>query len=705
MPEIYPHTLVGQTHYYSFLKTENMKRYLFTLVMLFTATMAFAQPTKKTTSTDKPPTQKEVNDMMKEMQKTMDEMSDEDKKMMDSMGIKMPSVNSIPKMSDKQLTEAWEDENRVVPKRDAVRIAAIPKKVTEAGTGSYIAAIQNKISDQLPPDVKSSGEKVYTYIQSNSKNSGEAGNMASALWIANKPELAVYVMGKICMTDPTNTDNLNNYASMLSMLGAQHLAIPILNNLNLKFPQNSTLLNNLGQAWFGLGEIAKAEKYLDSAIRLYAYHPQANLTKAAIEESRGNIPKAIEALKKSIKHSYTNEKEERLRKLGHKLNIRDIRVPFKPGPDPLGLEKFKRPDYPRSLSELKALKPLWENFNREIEGRLSQLQNESSTIADKYAKDISSMKLNVGLPLHIKKASLQLDEIKEQYEIKFKMLGEKFLVYAEDITIIQKGRKKAVPEAPCEAHQKAEDEYIKIYNERKKAYNDEALQLFRHYFNELAYWSQFTSMSKNEFELVVVGFQAGWLQKLKEYQPMLHTEYEYLECAKKEEAEPGKLSEFDLVACNYNDTLDLKVIAFYNNCSRMTSKLNLKFAEYTRYDDFNRAEGDTYMSSTIKISAEKGFDKLTYKNGPLKVEAKVGASIEMEFDRQGVKDIILAVEAKAGIGNNTLDEGLEAGGNIEGKDVIDTTVEIGVEGRISILSGKGSVKGTGKLENIKITEW
>ena len=137
----------------------------------------------------------------------------------------------------------------------------------------------------------------------------------------------------------------------------------------------------------------------------------------------------------------------------------------------------------------------------------------------------------------------------------------------------------------------------------------------------------------------------------------------------------------------------------------MTSKFNLKFVEYTRYDDFERAEGDTYTGSTIKISVEKGFEKLKFEKGPLKVEAKIGASVEFEFDREGVKDVILSAEAKAGAGHNTLDKGIEEHGSIGGKDIVDTTVEIGVEGRVSIISGRGSVSGTGVLSGIKIAEW
>ena len=137
----------------------------------------------------------------------------------------------------------------------------------------------------------------------------------------------------------------------------------------------------------------------------------------------------------------------------------------------------------------------------------------------------------------------------------------------------------------------------------------------------------------------------------------------------------------------------------------MTSKLNLKFIEYSRFDDFERAEGDTYMNSTLKFSAEQGFDKLKWETGPLKLEAKAGVSIEFELDRSGVKDVIVSAEAKMGIGHNVLDKGLEEKGSIAGKDVIDTTLEGGVEGRYSLISGQGSVGGTGAFSKIRIIEW
>ncbi|MBO9636091.1 MAG: hypothetical protein J7578_23510, partial [Chitinophagaceae bacterium] len=343
----------------------------------------FAQPVKKTPQKDKPPTQKEMQAMMKEMQKELDGMSPEDKKLLDSMGVKLPSTKNIPNVSDKQLAGAWKNEGRVVPERDAARIASVPKAVTGSKMGAYIIAIQSQLGSVLKPAVITAGNEIYAYIRLNSKNIDEAGNMAIGLWLAGQPELALYVLGKLCVTEAANTDNLNNYAAMLSMQGAQHLAIPILNNLNAKYPKNSTLLNNLGQAWFGLGEIGKAEKYLDSAIRIYAYHPQANLTKSFIEESKGNKQGAINAVKRSIVKAYSMEKENRLNKLGSTLRSENVSWDRPMPQDPLGLEKFKWPAYPMNIAESEILEAEWDAFREKCQEEINELKTQETTLQAK----------------------------------------------------------------------------------------------------------------------------------------------------------------------------------------------------------------------------------------------------------------------------------------------------------------------------------
>ena len=107
-----------------------MKKNLLIIALMLMCVISFAQQKPKPKEKDKAPTQKEIEAAMKEAQKELDNMSEEDKKMMKEMGIKIPSMKEVPQVTDQQLADAWEAENRIVPKRDAARIASIPKKIT-----------------------------------------------------------------------------------------------------------------------------------------------------------------------------------------------------------------------------------------------------------------------------------------------------------------------------------------------------------------------------------------------------------------------------------------------------------------------------------------------------------------------------------------------------------------------------------------------
>ena len=302
----------------------NMKKYFLTIVILLFSCGLKAQT--KTVKQEKPPTQKGMQDMMKEMQSGMDEISEEDKKMMDSMGIKLPNMKSLQKtvssISNRQLTNAWEEDNRIVPLKDIARINKA-KSVTVSNNEmpTYINKTQQAVLSKLSPYAKDNGIEIAKQVKLQNKS---LANSAVGLWIAGKPTLALYLMSEAVNEDPSKTNNLNNYAAFLTMCGAEQLALPILNNLNKRHPKNSSILNNITQAWLGLGDIDRAGKYADSTIRIVANHPQANMAKCLIEESKGNIPAAIAAAKKSISKAFSVEKQNKLEKLGYKLKSEDL---------------------------------------------------------------------------------------------------------------------------------------------------------------------------------------------------------------------------------------------------------------------------------------------------------------------------------------------------------------------------------------------
>lgn len=701
----------------------------------------FAFPSMaQTRGKEKSPTQKEMQEMMKEAQEMMDKMSDEDKKIMDSLGIKMPNFKTVPKVSDKQLAEAWEDENRVVPKRDGKRIAAITKAVTDVRMSSFVAAIQSKIATVMSAELKSVGNNIYSYIKQHSNNSAEAGNMAAALWIIDKPQMALYVLGKVVSNDPSNTDNLSNYAAMLSMQGAQHLAIPILNNLNVKFPNNSTLLNNLGQAWLGLGELLKAEEYLNKALVLYPLHPQANMAKAAIAESKGNKEKAKEAIKKSLQHAYTPEKEEKLAKLGEKVSHTQYLLPPRRKTDVLNLDGFRSPFFPMNSRGCINAEIEWKAFYEQIDEKinsLSKLREDAEDAAMKGKEQrmnknlayIKSAQANAGagqmlaVPMYAIRATKKLKATLDLVQRKMEAYNSRLALYTQESLQLKKAYDEEMKklrredeaqtgdhrgnEAYCPKYQAATDKYLKDINGKLQALYLDALTLKKEIINESAHYALYM-MWPDEFQVAKYDYQIEWLNFLKKgfgapaYGsgfPFVSITLNEYSCNSDFKDEPGltKLQKFDDVHCEYHSKLDWKFMKISNDCSRMTTEIDVDFFKYIRKDDFERAEGDTYVGSTVKVTAEVG--KGSVPVGPVKVGVKAGVSVEIEMDRKGTKEITLTGRADVSVSTNVIDKDAPGKGNIE------KSVSIGVEGRIGIISGQGSVSGTGILSGVSIAEF
>src|SRR6516225_4416696 len=128
--------------------------------------------------------------------------------------------------------------------------------------GAFIGTTGYNTFSAVLPAAKNKANEIYKALKTKGATTDEQGNAATALWMDGRTQIALSLMAQVCVDNPNNTDNLNNYAAMLTMMGSPEMAIPILINLNTRFKNNSTILNNLGQAWFALGDMDKATKYL-----------------------------------------------------------------------------------------------------------------------------------------------------------------------------------------------------------------------------------------------------------------------------------------------------------------------------------------------------------------------------------------------------------------------------------------------------------
>jgi tetratricopeptide (TPR) repeat protein len=709
---------------------------VFALMILSTITMGQQKGKKK--EEEKPPTQKEMDEMMKEMQKAMGEISAEDKKAMDSMGIKLPDANSMKKnmsgVTDAQLKKAWEDENRIVPARDATRIATISASpLTASSVSAFITNQHNFTVTRLLPASKTLGEKLYAQFKAKGLNSAVIGNNAAGLWIMGRIQPALYIMGRACTEDVSNSDNLNNYASMLSMCGAEQKAIPVLNYLNSKFPLNSTILNNLGQAWFGLGEISKAEKYFESVIKIYPYHPQANLTKSLIAESKGNKAEAIVLVRNSLQHSYSKEKEDRLKKLGHNLTSKDFSLPGKPKADPLNLGGFNTPPFPKTVEACIALKPVWLEYRQMLDERIGRLKKQYDA-ANKLANDMQEKRLkeNIAMvnasvaegalqgtlnivPMHISEASHHQKEVTDEFNRKLEVYGKKAaslltgrLVqlktnYDKEIEELQKKDAEQSGEGKpnkdfCPLFREVSDKFLSAYNSEKELIFKEWMSILKPFLNDLTYWQMYSEWPER-YETYKLAAMIKWLEELRVNAPHSFESITQYKCQPPKPVKGGPLANFDDVACKYHSEIKLIFGTMRSDCSRFTTEIDLGFIKGGLKQDMDKESfADQFMSCNVEFGAKVGRD---VRLGPVTVEASAGARVGFEIDRSGVKDVYVVGGVKAGVGSNIISGASEALGtpaSTMGQGVNDVSLDGGIEGRISIISGRGSIYGTGIFE-------
>jgi tetratricopeptide (TPR) repeat protein len=690
---------------------KNLSPILLIIMLCVSFNTTFAQ-TKK--PAQKPPTQKEMEAMMKEAQQAMNDLDPETKRMMDSLGIKTPNFKNVPKVGDKALAKAYDEETRIVPPKDAARIASIAATPTEAGLPSYISKVHAAVLLKMTASEKTEAEKFYL----DAKSHGAAGNAAVGLWMAKMPVQAVYVMGKSCLDNPTDIDNLNNYTAMLSMLSAEQVAIPILHHLNKKFPKNSTILNNLGQAWFGLGDINKADKYFDTAILIYAYHPQANFTKSLIEESKGNTTAAVEAMIRSGKQSYNQRKEDRLRKLGQKPNGKNFDFPFPMPQDPLGLEKFNWPGYATEVYACIASEKEWDKFKEmcrnevnsmqpTYERLLKQAQEEQEARVKKVTTAIqqgsTNIDINTIVPPFSLAASRKLDYlvndkdggmafrmeklgkagaalIMENVALEQQMNIEHEAVREKYDPLIGEGRPNPL-EAYCAEFNAVSNKYLAAVNPKWERYNKEYLEEMRKNINNQIYYAQYT-MFPTEFEAAKLQAKMSWLGAISDQKFEVEQIGPFCPATKPGEEKKDQkstLAEFDDVACKYNSRTDLYVMEFNTSCSRLEGKLKLGNVEYTRKVDMDR---DVLLAASleVKVGVKKGWEK-----GPVAAEAGAEVTGKIEWDDKQITNWVVKADAGVSVGSNV-------GYGDKSIEIAGATAQIGMNAGPS-LTGRGMLQG------------
>ncbi len=491
-------------------------------------------------------------------------------------------------------------------------------------------------------------------------------------------------MGKTCQDDPGNMDNINNYAAMITMAGAEQAAIPILQNLNRRFPGNSTLLNNIGQAWFGLGDMEKAGRYLDSAIRIYTYHSEANYTKSLIEESKGNTGAAVEAMLRSIKKSYSTKKADKLKKLGKKLTGKDVDFPFPMPQDPLGLEKFSWPDYPKSVTESRLLEEAWNMFKEKCDAEINQLKGKSAQLEQASVEalqkrtnaiikasnsggkesvqflpwfaPVATLKLNYliddkdgRLEQQLKtRANAWVDVMQHVSQFSNEKDASENLLSEKYDPLIGEGRPNPLTEY-CNAVNGVRNQFLEKSNREIELFQKNMIEEERKQMNDQVYYAQYINWPE-DFELIKVTAKMRWLTLIKNQGVQFQAMGPHCivgESDQEKLKKMTKLQAFDEVACKYHSKVDIQLIEFKNDCSFFEAKLKLGPLNYSRKIDSDDHDRLIAASLQITASAGKGIER-----GPVQAEVKAEVGGKLEWNDKEVTNWEVWSEVGASAGSN-----------------------------------------------------
>lgn len=624
----------------------------FLLLLLFPAGL-LAQPVKKTNnSTPSVPDQKEVNKMMEDALKNLPP----EQRAMAEQVLKDQQQKAAQNNGKNNAADVFVDESRVVPAKKTALISALPKKImTPEEIPAYLKQMNASIATVIKPESKQMADLIAAQFKNDPYYGYLIASAASGLWIWKFREAATYLMGKAAEAIP-NSDNLNNFASFLTMGGAAHKAIPILQTLNSIHKNNSTILNNLGQAWLQLGDETMGEKFLDSAIRIYPNHPQANYTKCLLLESRGKKKEAIEAIHRSLAHGVT---QIRLNKL-HQLEGSDSKPPAYFTPRVYYSSTFNLNQYLDLIPQNYALKlggeieKEWENFREKITEEQEKIKRQADLIKGAAAEHARNIQMKVirhnlfyspgyvkalqaynafqqGFNTEMGKLTTEwlklLDEkriLKEQFDREYKKEHDRF----EEM--IKNG---GDGQMDCEGLVPIINRFLDATNTLNQRYNQNYVKKLLPLYYNMYYYFPSTALTDAQAQSYVLGLRGGFLEKLKELSHQSDLGYP---CSTPENEEDSirhskGLEDYDEVNCktfNWIYTPGLGLIVM--RCNTMSMHLNpilLPFEASLRmnFDGYAEEASVSLGIHDANISASGTFDE----NGQLE-NGKVSADAEFE---------------------------------------------------------------------------
>jgi Tfp pilus assembly protein PilF len=558
-----------------------------------------------------------------------------------------PSMVSVTPVNNSPVTKINFDIPSLSPKLKELPTQAFTPETYK----NYVLDLHTKISTAIKPEIK---KKADDYLANKKlKQSKDIGNTAFAAWLQNTPEASLYLYSKAVVNDPSDALTANNFSAFLMMGGLPEKSIPILEFWNKQKPGESTLLANLGNAYFRLGDVNNAMKYLQQCVQKDSLHPTANKLLCIMYLKKGDVKKAEEHATRSITTCHDEQVVSILRQLNRKVKVGEImsRFPLLPEKEFPMLKRIQLPAMPSGLNDM-------EQFAIELNAMKQSVNMTIDAIAAKYPKvddDIQQQMLMAGFknglsPMRIKAQHIIMDgmqiyheeQIKEDdvfkynlkklntpHAVKMKAIQKK---YDDQLSKLEGGEAgdedkiQALELAKCKDLNEETQAYLvplsSLVNQHVQRREYISRKFFRDYANWAPYWVPQTTISFPPIERDYLKDIANILSDYKLVSKMDCSIFEPLP------VKEGTLQEWEDEYCaNFKGKIAMGPVKFFFTCNSW----GMDGGEGIVGDFEFKYRNDGYFEN-LTIGAGLGANWHLGKEGFIKTE--IGASVK-EFIKIG----------------------------------------------------------------------
>ncbi len=281
------------------IKPPDMKRsFLLFLVALFSIP-AFSQ---------KPEDLQKMQDSMMKMMQQFEKMMKQQPEQLNKVNQQSQGKNNTKNLQHSVVNE---EDDLPLPARNSKLLAAIPAKtMSRTEVVAYVSGLQVKLVNQ-----KGNANEIKTAQAGMKKYPAAVHHGLALLFFTKKQEVpALYILCSVIKANPANALAMSNLAAILNHAGFPHKSIPVSKHLLPQAPKSAVVNNNLGQAYFQLGDMENAIRFLSATLSTEPFHIEANATLGYINEARGNAAAAANHYSNSLKSGYNKAAAEGLKR-------------------------------------------------------------------------------------------------------------------------------------------------------------------------------------------------------------------------------------------------------------------------------------------------------------------------------------------------------------------------------------------------------